>query len=247
VDDVSIAFPSVGIQYFEKPKDPKSPITIANEEWARRRPLFEALVAKGANLKAAHLNGTTPLDALLRNDCWSLDAIDWFIAHGADILDRSGLAAAAPETRPELARRYLFPKLAKPETILIWKKGDPLEKPSVFPRDAQHESPPTLAELTTFQPQPKESTDAPVSGQIPRQIGGSNPGQSIPRGATLERTPLFAVINRKGADGRWVETAVVSLTKGEAAPKLEWGDAVFLSTRGRPDWEKVPTAEEAPK
>jgi|GEM_PF-6221361 len=249
------AFPSVGPKDFTVLKKPDLASVSMNAEWAVRRPYFEALLAKGGDLNATHRNGTTPFTALLiQNDGWPLTAIDWFMAHGANLLGESNHPAinqseptwtlTAPELRPELARRYLFSKLAKPEAISLWKLGASLAKPITIEHDAQHETPPTLAELIT--PNINEVEKQPSKPAVLQP----SPGAIVPRpsGAVTTVAIQYAAINRKGADGRWTEAAVVKLpVQPETMPKLEWGDAVFLATEGRPDWDKNQAEEQSPK
>lgn len=193
-----------------------------NEEWEKRRPYFEALLAKGADINAADVIGSTPLHSLMASSSQCTDAVAWFVAKGGDLSAKyrewgtdkliTPLDLGYASLRPDYARRYLFPKLAKPDAVLVWGQGS-FDQPAEIKRSSPEQVVPHWPDLEKLAPLAEKG------------IGPKT---------------LFAVINRKGLDGNWVEAAIVRvpLKAGEEWPKPEWGDAIFFcptSNRATPD------------
>jgi ankyrin repeat protein len=193
-------------------------IRSMNEEWEKRRPYFEALVAKGADVNARDTDDCTPFFAFMTVNTWSTDAVAWFVAKGADLSARgkppgydaplTPLEVSMPDMRQEHARRFLFPKVAKPGVILLWGDGQPLDEPREFKRKGDADAPPALADIVAEMTKP-------------------GPPQ-------FNVTHVSIVINRKGADGAWKEAACVRVPLEKDAklpefPRLEWGDLVYFS------------------
>jgi hypothetical protein len=169
----------------------------------------------------------TPLLALLRENSWSTDAVEWFVGKGADVFtkwppDAAGVQPAGlpafemtpAQLRPEFARRYLLPKFARNDVILVWRANSPIEKPIEFKRDAEHDTPPGLLLVVTEEP---EKNSIPGTGS---------------RRFNARSNTTRAVINRRDANGKWVEVSVVPLDTVSLTdvPTLQWGDAIFLAS-----------------
>ena len=216
--------------------DSYSPVTIMNAEWGKLRPLFEALLAKNADINARTEHGTTAFMLLVQQNPWGTEAMDWFVAHGADpslIVPAPPdqppndplLYQIEPEMRPELARRFILPKLGRADGILIWGFQDWADLPYTWKRKDENEAPPGWSRAIGAEPHDERDG----------MVGRFN---------SFERGARYAVVNRKGADGKWKEVAVVKLTgKGgglstpekatvEFSPEtpLQWGDAIFFCT-----------------
>jgi ankyrin repeat protein len=126
-------------------------ITMMNKEWRERLPYYEALLAKGAKLDSLDAKGNTPFFYLMTESSYSTDAVAWFVAKGSDLLAKGrlkendpqipALAAAVPDLRPDYARKFLFSRLSRPDTILVWDV-ESLDKPTEIKRKAEGDLPP---------------------------------------------------------------------------------------------------------
>jgi hypothetical protein len=224
-----LAFPIAAV-----PKSMLPTVDEWNARWKNRRPFFEALLAKGADINAKDANGATPVFFLMTHTSCATEAFAWFVAKGADVLAKgrrnaenalqTPLEIALPEIRPELARLALFPKLAKPDAILVWTEH-PLDKPHEIKRAAEGDAPPLFSKIMS---------------DLMINEGAPGPDQLA-----------FVVLHRKRPDGTWAEVKRVPLPlppqpkNGPLNVPVEWGDVLYFSSYADPDPEEPAPKESA--